>query len=165
MSEYKEFRRSSTNKVIGGVCGGLGKYFNIDPIVFRLVFTILFFAAGGGLIAYIIAWIAIPGENNGSQYYNHNTSFSSSSEGESKHDYADRDAEIVSEEKSGHKLNEYSGSLIAGLILIAIGLVFFLDNYITIDFDVIWPLAIIAIGIEMMINAISKKNKQSKENE
>lgn len=162
MSEYKEFRRSSTNKVIGGVCGGLGNYFNIDPIVFRLVFAILFFAAGGGLIAYIIAWIAIPGESS-NNHFNHDTSSSSSSR-ESRYDYADRDAEIVSEEKPGHKLNEYSGSLVAGLVLIVIGLVFFLDNYISIDFDVIWPLAIIAIGVILMINAISKKSKTNNEN-
>lgn len=48
------------NKVIAGVCGGLGEYLNIDPIILRLLFVLAFlFALSGGLI-YIISWIIIP---------------------------------------------------------------------------------------------------------
>lgn len=51
---YKEIRRSMDNKVIAGVCGGLGEYLNIDPIILRLLFVLAFlFALSGGLI-YII---------------------------------------------------------------------------------------------------------------
>lgn len=57
---YKEIRRSMDNKVIAGVCGGLGEYLNIDPIILRLLFVLAFlFALSGGLI-YIISWIIIP---------------------------------------------------------------------------------------------------------
>lgn len=59
---YKEIRRSMDNKVIAGVCGGLGEYLNIDPIILRLLFVLAFlFALSGGLI-YIISWIIIPSE-------------------------------------------------------------------------------------------------------
>ena len=56
----KRFYRSSTDKIIGGVCGGIAEYFNIDPLLVRLVFAILFFGYGTGLLAYILIWILAP---------------------------------------------------------------------------------------------------------
>lgn len=59
----RKLYRSTTNKVFSGVCGGLGNYFNIDPVVLRLVWVIASMMLGlglGGLIAYIIAAIIIP---------------------------------------------------------------------------------------------------------
>ena len=51
--------RSGHDKVIGGVCGGLGEYFGIDPTIIRLIWAISVLS-GFGFLAYIIAWIAIP---------------------------------------------------------------------------------------------------------
>lgn len=56
----KRLYRDSENAVIAGVCSGLGAYFNVDPIVFRILFIALFFATGLGLIIYIVLWIAAP---------------------------------------------------------------------------------------------------------
>jgi len=56
----KKIYRSQKNKVIGGVCGGIGEYFDIDPVLIRLIFIILFFSFGIGFLGYIIAWIIIP---------------------------------------------------------------------------------------------------------
>ena len=54
--------RSDTNKMLSGVCGGIGEYFNIDPTLIRLAWVILSVptALFGGLVAYIIAAIIIP---------------------------------------------------------------------------------------------------------
>ncbi len=52
--------RHPTDKIIGGVCGGLGVYFNIDPVLFRLGFLISVFLGGFGLIVYLILWIIAP---------------------------------------------------------------------------------------------------------
>jgi len=52
--------RSPDSRVIAGVCGGLGSYFKIDPVIVRILFVLLFFANGVGLLAYIILWIAVP---------------------------------------------------------------------------------------------------------
>ncbi|MDR0364184.1 MAG: PspC domain-containing protein [Bacteroidales bacterium] len=60
--EPRKLYRSSANKVLGGVCGGLGKYFNIDPVLFRIIFVVLFIGACMGGLAYIIMWIVIPME-------------------------------------------------------------------------------------------------------
>ena len=62
MSDYKKIIRSNKNKMIGGVCGGLGEYFSIDPNIIRILCVVSVFVGGAGILAYIIAWIIIPPE-------------------------------------------------------------------------------------------------------
>ncbi|NMB02066.1 MAG: PspC domain-containing protein [Firmicutes bacterium] len=52
----------SRDKKIGGVCGGIAEFFNIDPTVIRVIWAILAFAYGTGVLAYFIAWLIIPDE-------------------------------------------------------------------------------------------------------
>jgi phage shock protein C len=52
--------RNPNDKILGGVCSGVANYFDVDPVIIRLVFAILFLTAGIGLFAYILAWIIIP---------------------------------------------------------------------------------------------------------
>ncbi len=56
----KRLFRDPENKYIGGVCGGLGAYFQIDPTWVRVLFVILFFAYTFGLVLYIVLWIVMP---------------------------------------------------------------------------------------------------------
>ena len=56
----KQLYKSSTNKKIAGVCGGIGEYFDIDPTLVRLGFVALSFMFGGGLVVYILAAIIMP---------------------------------------------------------------------------------------------------------
>ncbi len=56
----KRLYRSKKNRIIAGVCGGLGEYFNIDSTIIRLLWIILTLMGGAGILAYIIAWIIIP---------------------------------------------------------------------------------------------------------
>lgn len=58
----KRLYRSRTDRKIAGVCGGLGKYFNLDPVIFRIVWVALALGAGVGIIAYLIFWLAVPEE-------------------------------------------------------------------------------------------------------
>lgn len=58
--EKRELRRSNTDKMLAGVCGGIGEYFNISGALVRLLFVILAFAVGSGLLIYIIAMIIMP---------------------------------------------------------------------------------------------------------
>lgn len=46
--------------MIAGVCEGMGDYFEIDPVIVRLLFVLASFAIGGGILIYIIAWIIVP---------------------------------------------------------------------------------------------------------
>lgn len=57
----KRFYRDSESKVLGGVCSGLGSYFNVDPVVFRIVFALMAVGLwGGGILLYFILWFATP---------------------------------------------------------------------------------------------------------
>ncbi len=59
----KKLYRSVDNKVIAGVCGGLGKYFDVDPIIFRVLFFILLLPGGlPGLVPYVVMWVVVPEE-------------------------------------------------------------------------------------------------------
>ncbi len=58
---YKQLTRSTTNRMIAGVCGGMGEYSNIDPTVVRLFAVLLFFLTGPGVVlAYLIMALIIP---------------------------------------------------------------------------------------------------------
>ncbi len=52
--------RSRTEKMLGGVCGGLAELLDIDPTIVRLVFVLLALWGGGGLLIYIILWLIAP---------------------------------------------------------------------------------------------------------
>lgn len=60
-SNYKPLTRSTTNRMVAGVCAGLGEYLNIDPTVVRLLFVLGFFLTGPGiLLAYLIMALIVP---------------------------------------------------------------------------------------------------------
>jgi phage shock protein PspC (stress-responsive transcriptional regulator) len=58
----KKLYRSRSNRVIGGVCGGLAQYIGIDPTVVRLIMALVTFVGGMSLLVYLIAWLIIPEE-------------------------------------------------------------------------------------------------------
>lgn len=62
-TQPKKLTRSSTNKVLGGVCGGIGEYFSVDPVVVRVGWIIFSLCGGSGILAYLIAWVIIPADN------------------------------------------------------------------------------------------------------
>ena len=60
--------RDPDRRVLGGVCGGLGAYFNMDPVILRIIFAVLFLiTSGAALLAYLILWIAVPKATNTAQ--------------------------------------------------------------------------------------------------
>lgn len=58
--EPRRLYRSKTDSMIAGVCGGLAKFFDMDPTIMRLIFILLFFLGGNGLLIYLILWIVVP---------------------------------------------------------------------------------------------------------
>ncbi len=67
-NNYRQLTRSTTNRMIAGVCAGLGDYLNMDPTVVRLLFVLGFFLAGPAmLLAYLIMAIITPEETKVTQ--------------------------------------------------------------------------------------------------
>ena len=61
MAEPRRLYRSTTDKKIGGVCGGLAEYFNVDPVIPRLIAVLLLLPGGlPGLVPYLIMWVVVP---------------------------------------------------------------------------------------------------------
>jgi phage shock protein C len=56
----KKLYRSVTDRKIGGICGGLAEYLNIDPTILRLLFVLGLLLVGGTFWVYLIMWIVIP---------------------------------------------------------------------------------------------------------
>jgi phage shock protein PspC (stress-responsive transcriptional regulator) len=58
--QTKQLYRSRTDKILGGVCGGIAEYFHVDPVLIRVLWVILIFIMGTGILAYLVAWLIIP---------------------------------------------------------------------------------------------------------
>ena len=56
----KKLYRSKTDRMIGGVCGGIAEYCNFDATLIRLLFVAVTFLGGWGVVAYLIMWIVVP---------------------------------------------------------------------------------------------------------
>ena len=61
-STVNTLRRSRTDRVFGGVCGGIARVTGMESWAWRLLFVVLFICAGAGLLAYLLLWIFVPSE-------------------------------------------------------------------------------------------------------
>jgi phage shock protein C len=146
MSNTKKLYRSKNDRIIFGVCGGLGEYFEIDSLILRILFILLIFTGGSGIIIYIILAIIIPdGEGhklNGKEAVN-----------EIQGKTQDLAEEI---KKNGNWLR--STKNIIGLIIVFVGLNIFFEQvfkfspFTWINWGVVWALIIVLIGAKIIFN-------------
>lgn len=141
----RQLYRSEANRVIGGVCGGIGEYFDIDPIFIRLIFLFLFFYSGSGLLIYMILWLVLPSEHATKQMPSRTVRQNWKEMKSSAKDF-------VSDMKSGSRTN--NSRRIIGVVIIFFGVVFLLDNFNITAFDYIWrfwPLLLVVFGLVILI--------------
>jgi len=60
--DNRRLTRCESDRMVAGVCSGLGRYLNIDPTIVRLIFVLMFLLGGHGLLVYIVLWIVMPSE-------------------------------------------------------------------------------------------------------
>jgi len=60
--DNRRLTRCESDRMVAGVCSGLGRYLNIDSTIVRLIFVLMFLLGGHGLLVYIILWIVMPSE-------------------------------------------------------------------------------------------------------
>jgi phage shock protein C len=65
MAQTRKLYRSRTDRKLAGVCGGLAQYFNADPTLIRVLFVVLALLGGPGLVIYLVLWIIVPEEPQG----------------------------------------------------------------------------------------------------
>jgi phage shock protein C len=56
----RKLYRSQKEKMVAGVCGGLGEYLDIDPTLIRIIWVVVTLMGGAGLLAYLVMWIVVP---------------------------------------------------------------------------------------------------------
>jgi phage shock protein C len=150
--EYKRLYRSNTNKVIGGVAGGMAEHFATDPVLVRVLFVLAAIFGGGGVLIYIILWIVIP--SNPVIVMNN---FTQNTQAEKPGNENTEKAEAPPAEDNKTKKKRHDG-LIGGLILITIGVIFLINRLIPeIDFEDLWPVILIVIGLGILIGSITRK--------
>lgn len=144
----KRLYRSYTDKMIGGVCGGLGEYFDIDPVIIRILFIVAVIFGGGGILAYIILWIVIPQKPYTVPKFDNESDAKIDSETEPEVKSENTFREFVVQKRNINK------NTLGGIILILLGLLFLIDNFIPhIRFGDLWPIILIVLGISIILKA------------
>ena len=122
-TQSRRLRRSRQDRVLAGVCGGLGRYLDLDPVVMRILTVALIFT-GVGIPAYVIAWIAIP---------------------EVAEDEAEAPAPPASRTRTALTLG--IGLVVLGGLLIARNVLPWFDS------SLFWPLVVIGGGLLLVLTA------------
>ena len=147
----KKLTRSVSNRMLAGVCGGLGEYFNLDPVIFRVLFCV-FGLTGSGIIAYLILILVVPAEENATS-----STYSGISEewidGVTQEIKKEITEEVKEEIVTNVKKHSSSFALIVGITLVIIGLLFLFHGF---HFRYLVPVAFIALGIILLASAISR---------
>jgi phage shock protein PspC (stress-responsive transcriptional regulator) len=141
----KRLYRSETNRIIAGVCGGLGEYFDLDPTLIRLFFVLLTVFGGSGILLYIILWLVIPPES----------AVLSSSE-----DRVKRNVEEMKGRAEGFARDirnvaaKDESRMWWGVLILLAGFVILFSNFGLISafhLGRLWPLILIALGFALLI--------------
>jgi len=148
MEKNKSLYRACKNRIIAGVAGGMGEYFNIDPVLIRLIFVLLSIPGGAGIIIYIIAWIIIPEDP---------ACASGKTGAEEIKEKAQQFAQDIKENaksvKSDHD-GHLSGRVIAGLIIMAIGILFLLQTVFNFNaWTLLWPIILVIVGLALIFQS------------
>jgi phage shock protein C len=144
--------RSKTDRMVGGVCGGLGQYLGLDPVIVRLFFVVLAFANGVGMLIYLVMWIIVPYE--GQSDVTMREAIRSGAD-----EMAERAHALGSELRNGLRTPNPQTGLIIGAALVILGAVLLLQNIFQslniawlrwFGFDTLWPLILIIGGVVLL---------------
>ncbi len=129
--------RSRKEKIFGGVAGGLAEYFDVDPVLVRVVFVLLAIMEGVGFLAYIILWIVVPRRQELPPWL----------ATEAATPNAGLAAVVADAPATPHRRNS-----IAGLVLILLGILFLAENIVPgFHLGRFWPVVLIAIGLIILL--------------
>ncbi|OGU38371.1 MAG: hypothetical protein A2X61_14915 [Ignavibacteria bacterium GWB2_35_12] len=136
----RKFYRSKQDKVIGGVAGGLAEYFDIDPVIVRVVFVLAALGWGVSILAYIILWIITP---ESLEPYKEKT-----------REDTEAEADYLAKVHADKERKRTNMKVIIAVLLIIIGATWFLGNIFDfVRFTHVWPLVLIVLGILILFKA------------
>ncbi|MBL7164998.1 MAG: PspC domain-containing protein [Dehalococcoidales bacterium] len=154
--------RSQDDRVIAGVCGGLGAYFGIDPTIVRVIAVMSIFVGGTGIIAYLVLAIVVPLEGSAAaepkDTIKENVDDIRETASEIGRDIQSTYAKdrVEAEEETTLRSRRFNW---LGIAVIVFGVVLLLGNFNVFwwfNWGVLWPIPVIAIGILLIIAARRK---------
>jgi phage shock protein C len=149
--------RSRSDRLIGGVCGGLGTYFGLDPVIVRLLFVALAIWGGFGVLGYLILWIVIPPEERRGAATQDVIHDNVSEIEQQAHEFA-QDARGMFSGGAGSSNVPKERTLWAAVILIVVGAVFLVGNVFGIPLDrILFPVMIIGLGAYLLFQAAVRR--------
>jgi phage shock protein PspC (stress-responsive transcriptional regulator) len=151
--------RSNTNRVIGGVCGGIAEYLAVDATLVRVLFVITaFLTAGLFVLAYIALLVLMPQPGQPAPF---TTSAPPPAAGTTAHTDADSTATtpalVAPVDPAVHAAEAERRRMAFGYILIAIGVAFLLSNagvFRFVQWQFLWPLVLIGIGVLFLVQRV-----------
>jgi phage shock protein C len=151
--KMKRLYKSRKNKVIAGVCGGIAEYFDVDPVLIRIIAILFFFTGGAAFIAYIVGLIIIPNQPL-EDFFKENKNPIVTPPIPEQQTSSASSAFVTGE--SGN-----TGKLIIGIILIAFGVIFLLNQLPFfapgfwwlwgLSWRIFWPSVLIIIGLVVLL--------------
>jgi phage shock protein C len=156
----KRLVRSESDRIIGGVCGGLGRHLNVDPLILRILFVAGAMINGIGLAIYVLLWILVPTKS--AEYGDEEEMIHQNlTEMRERAKTLGKDAqEALGGEWEGWGTSKRGGgALIGGLILIILGIWILMRNFGLLRWvGNLWPLVLIAIGAVILLNNVKEES-------
>lgn len=137
----KRLFRSRTDRILGGVCGGLAHYFGMDPTLMRVIFVAVALGGGFGVALYSILWIVIPEEPVAA------ASERPSSSSEKSKDGTQQMVQNVAGGTTGRRT-------LFGLVIVFLGLALLTHQFLPMHWfrwDLLWPVLVIALGLALLL--------------
>jgi len=153
----KKLYRSAKDKMIAGVAAGLAEYFDIDPTIIRVLFVVSLFLGGTGIIAYVVLWVVVPERP---YVFNQGTTAGEQTPGSSEGTPGQQanDADPVTAYQESINKRKEKRTLIGGIILITLGVLFLADDLFPhISFEKFFSAGLIILGLVLLLNS-TKKN-------
>jgi phage shock protein C len=146
---YSPIYRSEKNRILGGVCGGLGQYFGIDPTILRIIFVLLTVFGGSGLLIYLVLWLILPAESQtefNKDHLKNNMNEVKDKVNQFAHDLgrSTREGRVRAPEQRNW----------LAFIVILLGVIFLLNNFgfgDLINIGRLWPLILVALGVSLIL--------------
>ena len=166
MEKTNRLYRSTTSRVFGGIAGGIAEYFDVDPIIIRMLFVVIAFAGGGGVLIYVILWIAIPPRPILPHGFNMGPGdpFSPPPPPGTTEPGNETSAPFNAEPMPPYEFKHERtnrGGLIGVLVLISLGSIFLADRLIPqIHFHDLWPVVLVVVGAVLIVTNFSDRGNQ-----
>jgi phage shock protein C len=140
----KKIFRSNEDRIIAGICSGLGEYFEIDSSLIRILFILLFIGGGSGFLIYILLWMVIPMKKE--------IGIKKELKGLAK-DLKNKAGLMAKDVQTNIRIQRAKRMSILGILLILTGLVIIWNQFapITIQWEFVWPALLIITGILLIV--------------